>query len=168
MFDRLVSRRRETSGIHLAAWLLGEMDLLLGHPEAARDRLVPVAELESESKTPFLATLAWAYLACGEQGKANLTADEAVQHARSPVQRLFLPDALRVKGMVLSQQERRQEAGSEEEPGGRQGAVGLVEDKDREGDDPHPVAELVDRIARRETPEGAPAQGVGQASSRHS
>ncbi len=40
-----------------------------------------------------------------------------------------------------------QEAGSEEEPGGRQGAAGPVEDEHREGDDPHPVAQLVDRVA---------------------
>ena len=60
-------------------------------------------------------------------------------------------------------QQRRQESRSEEEPGGRQGAVGAVEDEHREGDDPHPVAHLVDRVGGRQTAKGGPPQGVGQA-----
>ena len=39
----------------------------------------------------------------------------------------------------------------------------LVEDEHREGDDPHPVAQLVDRVGGRQAPEGGPAQGVAQA-----
>jgi hypothetical protein len=52
-------------------------------------------------------------------------------------------------------------AGSEEERRRRQGAVGLVEDEDREGDDPHPVAQLIQRIGRGEPPEEWPAKGSG-------
>ena len=47
--------------------------------------------------------------------------------------------------------------------GGREGAVGLVEDEDREGDDPHPVAELVDRVGEGQPAEGRAAQRRSEA-----
>ncbi len=56
-----------------------------------------------------------------------------------------------------------EEAGADEERRGRQGASGAVEDEHREGHDPHPVAHLVDRVARRQAPKLRPLQGVGQA-----
>ena len=42
---------------------------------------------------------------------------------------------------------------------GRHRASGLLEDEQREGDDPQPVAELVDRVGEDQAPEGRPVAG---------
>ena len=60
-------------------------------------------------------------------------------------------------------QESGQEAGAEEEDRGRQRAFGRFVDEDREGDDPHPVAHLIERIGGRQPPEQGATQGRGYA-----
>jgi tetratricopeptide (TPR) repeat protein len=110
LFQHLLNVLKHTAGIHGAAETLSKLDLLQGQSEAARDRLVPLAALESESQVSALATLAWAYLACGQREQAIATANEAVKQARTPSCRLDLAEALGVQGMILAEQERWEEA----------------------------------------------------------
>src|SRR5690606_24508751 len=51
---------------------------------------------------------------------------------------------------------------------GRQGALRLVVDEHREGDDPHPVTHLVDRVGQRKPPEKRHSQGLCQGALTHS
>ena len=70
-------------------------------------------------------------------------------------------------GRPARRQERGQEAGPEEEHRGRQGAAGAVVDQHREGDEPHPVAQLVDRVGGGQPPEERPTQGGHQSRATH-
>jgi tetratricopeptide (TPR) repeat protein len=109
-FDHLRTVLKHTGGIHHAARTLSQLDLLAGQPEAARDRLAPLVGVESESQASVLATLAWAYLACGQREEALATAHEAVELSRKPSWRVYLPEALGVQGMILAEHERWEEA----------------------------------------------------------
>jgi tetratricopeptide (TPR) repeat protein len=93
--------------------LLAERDLLLGCPDAARVRLVPLLDrpgLEEFFVTRFLPTLAWAHLELGEIGEAEHVVAQALRRMRADNLRLDLPDALRVQAMVLIRQGRWAEA----------------------------------------------------------
>lgn len=91
--------------------LLGELEVLQGHPEAACARLEPLAGSEPTfDLIGLLATLAWAQLDSGLVIQADVTADKALDLARVRKINLVLPEALRVRAMVCGKQERWNEA----------------------------------------------------------
>ena len=99
----------------------------------------------------------------GEQGETGERGGlAAVDHRQREARRRPL-----AAGDEQRRQQGGEEAGAEEEAGRRQGAVGAFEDEDREGDDAHPVAELVDRVAGRQASERLSPQGVDQARATH-
>jgi tetratricopeptide (TPR) repeat protein len=91
-----------------AQGLLAERDLLLGQPEAARTRLVPLLgrpDVEEFFVTRFLPVLAWAHLDLGEMAEAEQVVAQATRRMRANRIRLDLPDALRVRAMIALRQE---------------------------------------------------------------
>jgi tetratricopeptide (TPR) repeat protein/transcriptional regulator with XRE-family HTH domain len=99
-------------------WLQGslaERDLLVGQPEQARDRLVPLLDLaDPEMKgldvTQLLPLLAWVYLEVEEPRQAENLLTPLVAETRAQHLRLVLCDALRVQGLLRTRQGRWQEA----------------------------------------------------------
>jgi tetratricopeptide (TPR) repeat protein len=93
--------------------LLAERDVLEGRPAAACARLAPLlstAEQEQRHIIPVLPTLAWAHLELGAVCQAADLAAQAITQARARHNRLSLVDALQVQGLVLTRQERWEEA----------------------------------------------------------
>jgi tetratricopeptide (TPR) repeat protein len=85
------------------------LDVLEGHPDVARARLVPLLDrpgLEECDVTGFLPVLAWAHLESGDLPHAEQTIEQALRRARAEGLRLFLVVALWVQAMILT---RRQE-----------------------------------------------------------
>src|SRR5205085_9878055 len=83
---------------------LAERDLLMGHAEAARDRLLPLLDrpgLEEHAVTILLPRLAWALLELGDVEGAETRARQAVARMRRENMRPHLTDALRVQAMAL-------------------------------------------------------------------
>ena len=96
-----------------AQGLLAERDLLERRPDAARRRLTPLldrADLEEPDVTALLPLLAWTHLALGDTGQADHVAADAVRRGRAESHRLALTDALRVQSMIMSAQQRWNEA----------------------------------------------------------
>jgi tetratricopeptide (TPR) repeat protein len=96
-----------------AQGLLAERDLLLGRPEAARARLVPLLDrpgLEEFFVTRFLPVLAWAHLDLSEMAEAEQVVTQAIRRMHDNHIRLDLPDALRVRAMIALRQEHWPEA----------------------------------------------------------
>jgi tetratricopeptide (TPR) repeat protein len=93
-----------------AQGLLAEHDLYAGRPEAARDRLLPLAEAEN-TFAPWLRTqLAWAYLELGEASLAAETVARAIRQSRSEKHRVRLVDGLHVQAMILARLGRVEQA----------------------------------------------------------
>ena len=96
-----------------AAGSMAELEILEGHPDAARDRLVPLLDrqgLEEFDVTLFLPVLAWAYLDLGDQAQADLTVSEAIRRGRAQHLRVVLAGALRVQALIAGRQGRVHEA----------------------------------------------------------
>jgi tetratricopeptide (TPR) repeat protein len=92
---------------------LAEWDLLTGRPEAARGRLAPLLDapgpMVSYSRES-LSLLAWAYLVLGEVDQAQALLAQVLRTARQARMSPTLVQALRVQALVLSKQERWEEA----------------------------------------------------------
>jgi tetratricopeptide (TPR) repeat protein len=94
--DILNGRFRHAQG------LLAERDLLSGHPEAARDRLLPLEAAEN-TFAPWMRTqLAWAYLCLGDANLAASLVARAIQQSLAEQHRIRLVDGLHVQAMVLA------------------------------------------------------------------
>jgi tetratricopeptide (TPR) repeat protein/transcriptional regulator with XRE-family HTH domain len=92
---------------------LAEWDLLEGRPEAARVRLAPLLEapgLMASDSREALALLPWAYLELGEADQAQALLVQVFRKARQARMNPTLVQALRVQALVLSKQERWEEA----------------------------------------------------------
>jgi transcriptional regulator with XRE-family HTH domain/tetratricopeptide (TPR) repeat protein len=95
------------------AWPLAECDLLQGHAEAARTRLIPLLDplgREEFDDNAVLVVLAWAHLEVGDLTAAERAICEALTRMRVDDDRLDLVNALRVHAMVLTRQEHWAEA----------------------------------------------------------
>jgi len=96
-----------------AAITMAEIEILEGHPAAARDRLVPLLDrpdLEECDVTTFLPVLGWAHLELGDVNQAAREVARALARARPEGMRLVIVEALRVQAMVALRQERWEEA----------------------------------------------------------
>jgi tetratricopeptide (TPR) repeat protein/transcriptional regulator with XRE-family HTH domain len=95
---------------HLA---LAEVDLLQGHADVVRARLDTVltrSDLSAADVTGLLPFLAWAHLEMNDPVQADANVKLAVERATATGMRLYLADALRVKGMVARHRRQHQEA----------------------------------------------------------
>lgn len=116
----LATRIGDQQSLRMATASLAELDVLEGHAEAARMRLVPLLDrpgLEEFDVTAFLPVLAWAYLELGDQAQAEQTIDQALRRMRAENLRLMLANALRVHAMILIRQARWDAATSALEEG---------------------------------------------------
>jgi class 3 adenylate cyclase/tetratricopeptide (TPR) repeat protein len=100
----------DIQGVQGISWLLGELELLSGQPEAARTRLERITSLHGIFVLAARVTLAWAYLELGDVERAAETAIRAMAEMRDRGIRVFQPDALRVRGMLLAEQGKWEEA----------------------------------------------------------
>jgi hypothetical protein len=91
-----------------AATTMAEVDMLEGHPDAARDRLIPLLDrpgIEECDVTMFLPILAWAYLELDDLDRAALEVTRALARSRPEGMRLVVVEALRVQAMVALRRE---------------------------------------------------------------
>jgi tetratricopeptide (TPR) repeat protein/transcriptional regulator with XRE-family HTH domain len=98
----------------LASGLLAECDVLMGRPDAARARLLPLLDRPGQEEwnvTALLPVLAWAHLELGALSQAEGTLAQALRRARAGNHRLALAEALRVQALLTLR--RRQEADAE-------------------------------------------------------
>lgn len=72
--------------------------------------LLDRADLEEPDVTALLPLLAWTHLALGNTGQADHVAADAVRRGQAESHRLALTDALRVQSMIMSAQQRWNEA----------------------------------------------------------
>ncbi len=109
----LAERNHDMQALCWVQGSLAEWDLLAGRPEAARGRLAPLLDVPglmvSYSKES-LALLAWAYLELGEVDQAQALLVQVLSTARQARMGPTLVQALRVQALVLSKQERWEEA----------------------------------------------------------
>jgi tetratricopeptide (TPR) repeat protein len=96
-----------------AHMVLAELDLLQGHADVVRTRLETVlarSDLSAADVTGLLPLLAWAHLQMDDPVRAEANVKLAVERATATGMRLYLVDALRVKGMVERHRRQPQEA----------------------------------------------------------
>jgi tetratricopeptide (TPR) repeat protein len=98
--------------LEIGSWLMAELEIREGRAEDARSRMEPLAEKGSLYQCLHLTNLAWAQLMMGDPNRAAETANQALAIADEKHQRLWMPDALRVQGMILARQELWGEADS--------------------------------------------------------
>jgi tetratricopeptide (TPR) repeat protein len=88
---------------------LAECDLLAGHAEKARGRLLPLlagSRREDWVIPPLLARLAWVQVEVGELHEAEATVAQAIKGAQAMTYRVALVEALRVQALVFTRQHR--------------------------------------------------------------
>jgi len=81
-----------------------------GRAEAARDRLQLLVTVDGPYVVSLLMTLVWAYLTMDDLDRAEQAAHRGLAIAEERHQRLYVPEGLRVQGMILARQERWDEA----------------------------------------------------------
>src|SRR5262249_1776276 len=84
---------------------LAEQDVLVGQPEAARARMMPLldqADQEELDVTELLPLLAWATLESGAGAEAEALVSTCLRRAREQEARIVVPDALRVQAQVAA------------------------------------------------------------------
>jgi tetratricopeptide (TPR) repeat protein len=100
--------------LRAAQSLLAERDILVGHPDVARGRLVPLLDRDGVEEhlvtTSVLPVLAWAYLELGDMDRGAQLVADAIRRARAQNYRLGLAEALRVQAMLALRQGRWEEA----------------------------------------------------------
>ncbi len=109
----LAQRNHDMQALCWVQGALAEWDLLAGRPEAARGRLAPLLEapgLMVSYSREALALLAWTYLELGEADQAQALLAQVFRIARQAQMGPTLVQALRVQALVLSKQERWEEA----------------------------------------------------------
>ena len=109
----LAQRNHDLQALCWVKAALAEWDLLSGRPEAARVRLAPLLDapgLMVSYSRESLSLLAWAYLELGEVDQAQALLAQVLRTARQARMGPTLVQALRVQALVLSKQERWEEA----------------------------------------------------------
>ena len=110
---RLAQQNHDLVALCWVQAALAEWELLAGRAEAARARLAPLLEapgpMVSYSKEA-LALLAWTHLEVGEVGQAQALLSQVLNTARQERMKPALVHVLRVQALLLSRQERWQEA----------------------------------------------------------
>ena len=109
----LAQRNHDLQALCWVQGALAEWDLLSGRPEAARGRLAPLLDapgLMVSYSREALALLPWAYLGLGEADQAQALLAQVLSTARQARMGPTLVQALRVQALVLSKQERWEEA----------------------------------------------------------
>jgi tetratricopeptide (TPR) repeat protein/transcriptional regulator with XRE-family HTH domain len=109
----LAQRNHDMQALCWVQGPLAEWDLLVGRPEAARVRLAPLLEapgLMVSYSRESLALLALTYLELGEADQAQALLAQVLSTARQARMGPTLAQALRVQALVLSKQERWEEA----------------------------------------------------------
>jgi tetratricopeptide (TPR) repeat protein len=107
---------RRSGNLNALRWAqleLAEHDMVMGHPEAARARLVPLLDrpgLEEGQVMFLLAPLAQAHLEVGDVEQAAALVGQSVQRARAQHNRRALVNVLRVQALVLTRQQSWAEA----------------------------------------------------------
>ena len=105
---RIGATQGKRSGLRHTQSALAERDILMGSPEAACARLMPLLDRagvqECVVTTAILPVLAWAYLERGETEQAARTVEEAIRRARPEQLRLSLVEMLRVQALVALRQ----------------------------------------------------------------
>jgi tetratricopeptide (TPR) repeat protein len=96
--------------LEIGNWLMAELEIREGRAEDACARLEPLKDTEGPYLIALLANLAWAQLNIGDPVLAGETVGRALQLADLQHQRLWLPHLLHVQGMILTRQERWDEA----------------------------------------------------------
>jgi tetratricopeptide (TPR) repeat protein len=89
---------------------LAKLELLQGKPQEARNRLRGLAAEEGADLPFLLPILAWACLELGEIGRGLELTERAEREARGRGTLLYLPEALRIKGMALRRLGKTEEA----------------------------------------------------------
>jgi tetratricopeptide (TPR) repeat protein len=103
----IATRSGDLNPLRWAQLELAEHDLVLGRPEAARARLLPLLDRpgQEEGQVIFLLpALAQAQLELGEVEQAAALVGQSVQRARAEGNRRALVNALRVQALVLTRQ----------------------------------------------------------------
>jgi tetratricopeptide (TPR) repeat protein len=88
---------------------LAEQELLLGLPDAARTRLIPLVDQGDQEEldvTELLPLLAWATLDHGDRAEAEVLLSACLRRAREQKALLVVPEALRVQARLEWQRER--------------------------------------------------------------
>jgi len=97
----LARRTEDRQAIEHVETFLAELDVLEGRPEAARDRIAPLAAEPDADLGLLLPVLARAYGALGEIDRSLEVAQDAVRQIRELGEGLYLIEALTVQGMAL-------------------------------------------------------------------
>jgi tetratricopeptide (TPR) repeat protein len=106
-----IARRNENRGLLLGAqYGLATLDLWKGRPEGTLSRLEPMLMgAADKERVPVFPLLAEAHLAMGNLPRAEELATRATEWARAEQNRLTWADALRVQGLLWTEQGRREE-----------------------------------------------------------
>jgi len=99
----VAERSNDLQALRLAHGALAELDIALGRPEAAIERLAPLLDRDGAQEHDvdgLLPILAWAYLDGGDIARAEETARLAVERVRASGQNVTLSEALRVHALV--------------------------------------------------------------------
>lgn len=110
---RLAQKNHDLQALCCLQGPLAEWDLLSGRPEAARGRLAPLLDapgLMVSYSRESLSLLPWAYMELGEADKAEELLAQVLSTTRQAQMNPALVQALRVQALVLSKQERWEEA----------------------------------------------------------
>ncbi|HEX8918001.1 MAG TPA: tetratricopeptide repeat protein, partial [Chloroflexota bacterium] len=110
---RLAERNRDPQALRHGSVPLAQLDMAEENPEAAVERLERLTdriELEQPDAAEMLILLAQAHLAAGNIARAEAILLDVVGSTREEGSDLYLAEALRVQGMLWTQQERREQA----------------------------------------------------------
>jgi tetratricopeptide (TPR) repeat protein len=113
---RRADSRRDLWLVRQAQRLLAERDLLDGRPESALARLEPLVDrpgLQEPQVTALMPLLAWAHLQLGDELEAEEILTRCLERARAQNHRLATADAIRIRGMLRTQQSKWKEAFSD-------------------------------------------------------
>ncbi len=125
--------------------VLGELEIVKEKPREATDRLSGLVEEEEADLPLLLPAFAWAHLALGDAEHALELAERAEREGRERGVLLYLPEALRIKGMALIRLERVTEA-----------RMVLTEGREQAGTMPNPYTEarILVELGRLDRQEG--------------
>jgi tetratricopeptide (TPR) repeat protein len=107
---RLAEPIGELQTLEIGRTFLAELELMQGRPEAAY-ALLEHLTVNGPNGPRVLTALAWARLNMGDPGAAEEAVERTINLNRERHQMLEMPSALRVKGMILTRQQRWNEAG---------------------------------------------------------
>jgi tetratricopeptide (TPR) repeat protein len=113
-FLAICERSGDLQALRSCQGWLAELDIGMGRPAAARERLIPLLDRpglhEADVTELVLPTLAWACLELGEVAQASDLALQAVRRARTEESLFALVTSLWIQALVAIRQGRRGEA----------------------------------------------------------